>query len=145
MKPSDFYNPMTRLLLRSPLHFLLSGSFMLLSFTGRKSGKSYTIPVNYFFDGDRLTVFTRRERRWWRNLSGGAPVRVRLGGRERRGVAEAFPRDAVAFRAAIRAYLERYPGRAKHFGIAVRSDGTPEERSVEQAARGRVVLRIDLE
>jgi hypothetical protein len=34
-----------RALLRSPLHGLLSGMLMLLSYTGRKSGRTYTIPI----------------------------------------------------------------------------------------------------
>jgi len=41
-------NPLMRALLRSPLHGLLSGMLMLLSYTGRKSGKVYTIPIGYF-------------------------------------------------------------------------------------------------
>ena len=32
---------------------------------------------------------------WWRNLRGGAPVKVRVRGREMEGVAEAFEGDAA--------------------------------------------------
>jgi hypothetical protein len=33
--------------LRSPLHGLLSNGMMLLTVTGRKTGKKYTTPVGY--------------------------------------------------------------------------------------------------
>lgn len=40
-------NPLMKLLLRSPLHGLVSKRLMLLTMTGRKSGKQYSIPVGY--------------------------------------------------------------------------------------------------
>ena len=64
-------------LLRSPLHFLLSGSIMLVTFTGRKSGKVYTTPVQYFRDGDTIIFFTKTVRTWWKNLAGERPVTLR--------------------------------------------------------------------
>ena len=45
-------NVILSLILRSGLHTLLSKRFMLLSFTGRKSGKKYTVFVGYQRDGD---------------------------------------------------------------------------------------------
>jgi len=52
-------NPLMHALLRSPLHGLLSGMLMLRSYTGRKSGKVYTIPIGYFaWDADELMAFT---------------------------------------------------------------------------------------
>jgi hypothetical protein len=44
-------NPFMKGLLRSPLHRLLSGTLMLLTYTGRKTGKQYTIPIDYFVWG----------------------------------------------------------------------------------------------
>src|SRR5437763_480835 len=38
-------NPMLRLLLQSPVHRLVSGRFALITYTGRRSGRQYTIPV----------------------------------------------------------------------------------------------------
>ena len=73
-------NPTMKLLLRSPLHRMASGSTMLITVTGRKTGARYTTPVNYVRDGSTLTVFSWRQRTWWRNLRGGAPVALRLRG-----------------------------------------------------------------
>ena len=38
-------NPLLAALLRSPLHRLASKNLMLLTVTGRKSGRTYTLPV----------------------------------------------------------------------------------------------------
>jgi hypothetical protein len=40
-------NPLARRLLRSPLHGLASGRLALITYTGRHSGRRYTIPVGY--------------------------------------------------------------------------------------------------
>jgi deazaflavin-dependent oxidoreductase (nitroreductase family) len=81
-----WYNPLITALLHSPLHGLLSNGYMLITVTGRKTGRTYTTPVNYGRAGDTLTCFSKRDRTWWRNLRGGAPVTVWLRGRERRGL-----------------------------------------------------------
>jgi deazaflavin-dependent oxidoreductase (nitroreductase family) len=76
-------NPIVRGVLRSPLHRLLSSPLVVLSYTGRRSGRRRSLPVMYVQDGSRLVVFaTHPERkRWWRNFrDGGAPVDVRLRG-----------------------------------------------------------------
>lgn len=78
-------NPIVGAVLRSPLHGWMSGRLILLSFTGRKSGKQYTLPVGYQQEGERLYLFTHSS--WWKNLRGGAPVTVQLRGRKRRGAA----------------------------------------------------------
>ena len=52
-------NPIMKGLLRSPLHRLLSGTLMLLTYTGRKTGTPYTIPIGYFvWDTDELMAFS---------------------------------------------------------------------------------------
>ncbi|MCA9914759.1 MAG: nitroreductase family deazaflavin-dependent oxidoreductase [Anaerolineae bacterium] len=75
-------NPMMKWLLGSPLHFFTSGMFMLISFTGRKSGKTYMTPVQYKQDGNTLYVITSAEYTWWKNLRGGADVKLRLRGKD---------------------------------------------------------------
>jgi hypothetical protein len=84
-------NPVVRLVLSSPLHPLLSRSLALIAVTGLKSGRHYTFPVGYKQEGDRVTIGVGWPERklWWRNLRGGAPVRVRLRGTVRDGHAEA--------------------------------------------------------
>ena len=84
-------NPLVRGLLRSPAHGLLSGRLALLSVTGRRSGRTFTFPVGYHRDGDRVTisVASPERKRWWRNLSEAAPVEIWLAGVRRAGTGRA--------------------------------------------------------
>jgi hypothetical protein len=49
---------------------MASRSVMLITFTGKKSGKAYLTPINYARKGDQVTAFTGAK--WWRNSEGGA-------------------------------------------------------------------------
>ncbi len=78
-------NPLMKLMLRSPLHKSMSKQLMILTFTGKKSGKSYSTPVGYVRQGNTLLVFTHSP--WWKNFIGGAPVTVRVEGKDIAGTA----------------------------------------------------------
>jgi len=73
-------NVVMRQVLRLPFPTPLSGSLMLLSFTGRKTGRTYHQPVSYVRDGDLL--LTPGGGRWKLNLRDDQPVRIRLRGRD---------------------------------------------------------------
>ena len=74
-----FANHAMEFVLRSPVHMPISKTIPLITFTGRKSGKTFTTPVSYSQHGDQVYVFTHAA--WWRNLrdrgsppGGGAPA-----------------------------------------------------------------------
>jgi F420H(2)-dependent quinone reductase len=69
-----------RAVLSLPFPTPLSGNLMLISYTGRKSGKAYRQPVSYARDGE--TLLTPGGGRWTLNLGDGRPVRIRLRGRD---------------------------------------------------------------
>jgi len=74
------------------LHGLASRRFALITYTGRKTGREYTIPTFYRDKGDEVTIAVGWPDRkvWWRNLTGeGGPVRLVVRGRELRGHAVA--------------------------------------------------------
>jgi deazaflavin-dependent oxidoreductase (nitroreductase family) len=98
-------NALTAALLRSPLHGLFSGGVMLITVTGRRTGRRYTTPVQYVRRNGSVFVTTRRNRTWWRNARAGAPVTLRIRGRTLTGVAEALVDDAE--RASQRHVFER--------------------------------------
>jgi hypothetical protein len=83
-------NPLVRALLRSPLHPLLSRRIVLLRVTGRRSGRTFELPVGYKRSdaGILVTVGAPEHKQWWRNIDGPTPVTVVLCGRTRAGVAE---------------------------------------------------------
>jgi hypothetical protein len=83
-------NPTMRALLRSPARGLLSGSLAVITYTGRRSGREYTIVTGYrrTNQGIRVGVGWPETKVWWRNFSDAAgPVRVRVGDAEYVGTA----------------------------------------------------------
>ncbi len=112
-------NPAIAYVLRSPLHPLLSWGLALVTVTGRRTGRRYTIPVGYQQDGDVLTVVVSRARRkqWWRNYREPGRVDVFLRGRRRSGTACVVAPDSGAFADAIERTIRRVPQLARQLGI----------------------------
>ncbi len=81
-------NPFMKWLLRSPFHVVVSRMYLLISFTGRKSGRAYATPVQYAQQGETLYIITSEGYTWWKNLRGGAEVLVHLRGKTYSGHAE---------------------------------------------------------
>ncbi len=79
---------------------------MLLTVTGRKTGRAYTVPVGRHESGDGSLVLSAGGN-WRYNLRGGADVRVTLDGRERaaHAVLEEDPDRAAQ---AFKTLLERW-------------------------------------
>lgn len=60
----------------------------VITYTGRRSGRTFSIPIGYRRDGDELKIMVMfpDQKSWWRNFTGeGAPILVRLGGVDRPG------------------------------------------------------------
>ena len=70
-----YVNTLMKGLLRSPLHRVVSKSTMLMTVTGRKTGKRYVVVVRYVRDSEHIVCYT--DSKWWINLRGGAPVKAR--------------------------------------------------------------------
>jgi deazaflavin-dependent oxidoreductase (nitroreductase family) len=74
-------NPFMKWLLKSPFHGVVSRTYLLLTFTGRKSGIVYSTPVQYAQEGETLYIITSEGYTWWKNLRGGADVELHLRGK----------------------------------------------------------------
>ena len=130
-------------LIRSPIHGFVSKSMLVIGYTGRKSGKRYETPVNYVRAGDDLLVTSYRNRNWWRNMLGGAPVTLWLMRKQIQASAEAYS-DLVDVTCYLQAYLDQVPQQGKYFNVALDEQGRPNQGQVSQAAQGRVIVRIYL-
>jgi hypothetical protein len=100
-------NPLVRLLIRSPLHWLASRRLALITYTGRRSGRRYTIPVGYQMVDLQVTIAVGSpdHKVWWRSLTGtGAPVDMVVRGRRRTGHAVA---TRAGEQALVRVALDR--------------------------------------
>ncbi len=135
-------NPMMRVLLRSPLHCMLSGSLMLISFTGRKSGRRYTTPVRYVRVDGAVRCFTSAENLWWRNLRGGATVSLLIAGKEAPYDAQAIFDDPPRIRAALQQYLALFPADASYHEIRLNRDRTLVPEDLERASHEAVVVEL---
>jgi carbon monoxide dehydrogenase subunit G len=114
-------NPAVVWLLRSPLHRLLDAGLMLITVTGRRSGRRYTIPVGYQRDGDLLHVLVSKARRkqWWRNYLEPAALDVVLHGERACGEGRVVDPASDRFRTVVEATLRRLPMLAAQLGIAL--------------------------
>jgi deazaflavin-dependent oxidoreductase (nitroreductase family) len=133
-------NRAMKFVLRSPVHGMVSKSVLLITFTGRKSGKTYTTPVSYSQHDGQVTVFTHAD--WWKNLRGGASVTLRLRGMELQGLAEPVAEDKQAVAAGLIAHLRKVPSDATFYGVTFDDNKNPRTEEVERAARTVVMIRV---
>jgi hypothetical protein len=137
-----FLNPLMKLVLRSPLHRLVSKQFMLLTVTGRKTGRAYTVPVVRHRFGETLIVFAAGS--WRRNLRGGAPVRVVLDGVERAGRAE-LEEDPDRVAEAYKMRLDELGvAKARDLGLRVTGGRSPTAEEIKPVVAERAIATITL-
>jgi deazaflavin-dependent oxidoreductase (nitroreductase family) len=109
-----------RVVLSLPVPTPLSANLMLISYTGRKTGKAYRQPVSYVRDGEAL--LTPGGGRWTLNLAGGRPVQVRLRGRQVPARAELVT-DAAEVEQLLGVIARENPRAARFIPIPRRPDG----------------------
>jgi deazaflavin-dependent oxidoreductase (nitroreductase family) len=131
-----------RAVLSLPVPTPLSANLMLISYTGRKSGKAYRQPVSYVRDGEVL--LTPGGGRWTLNLSGGRPVRIRLRGREVTARPELVS-DAAEAERLLGVITAKNPRAARFIPIPRRPDGRLEPEALDAALRhGFCIVRWHL-
>ena len=118
---------------------------LLLSFKGRISGKTYTIPLSYTQEGEMVLRFTRRKGNWWKNLRGSMPVTVDLKGRSWQGMASAVADDQATIEREMYAFLLNSPRDATYQGVQLNPDSTPNRADITCSAQAAVLLRIRLQ
>ena len=130
-------------LLRSPFHGLISGSILLITSNGRRSGKEYSALLNYIRDGNNLWVTSVRTRTWWRNFREGWPIRVLLRGNEIEGWGVAITKqDALS--EAFHEFFRLSPSSAKFFKVKFEDDGVPDQGDLERILAERVMVKINI-
>jgi deazaflavin-dependent oxidoreductase (nitroreductase family) len=137
-----YVNSAMKFMLRSPVHGMVSKTVLLISFTGRKSGKIYTTPVSYSQQGDQVSIFTHAT--WWKNLRNSPEVLLRIQGRELQGLAEPVAGDKQAIAAGLSAHLRVVPSDARYYGVTFDEHGNPRSEEVEQAVQSVVMVRVRL-
>jgi hypothetical protein len=137
------WNPLMRRLIDSPVHWPLSSWFAVLAWTGRKTGGRYSTPVSYLREGG--TAYVTTGDRWWRNLTGGPPVAMRIAGRWHEGTAAPLT-DPAECRAEHERLFREHSWFRRLAGIPNGPEGGPDPAAVDRAVTaGRVLVRIELE
>jgi len=141
-------NPLVRLILRSKLHRWMSGAVLLITYRGRKSGREYTLPVQYVREGETIYIVPggAEKKTWWRNLRGGAAVTLVLRGKQLAGQATLLEgdKDTESIAAALQLYLKRFPPSARIHSVRTRPDGSIDQEDIHNAAGSLIIVRVDL-
>lgn len=136
-------NKTMKFVLRSPMHGLVSKTVLLITFTGRKSGKTYTTPVSYSQNDDQVYIFSHAT--WWKNLRSGTPVTLRIQGQDLQGLAEQpVAEDKQAIAAGLTAHLRKVPSDARYYGVTFDDHKNPRADEVEKAVQTVVMIPIRL-
>jgi deazaflavin-dependent oxidoreductase (nitroreductase family) len=141
-------NPLIRAWLRTPvLQQLLSPGLILLTITGRKTGRTYSIPVGYQRDGDTLYVMVSKARRkqWWRNYVEPGRIEVRLRGHDIGGQAVVVPPGSDEFRKHTEAQLRRLPSLDRVFGIRFDRERGLDSDQLLHLGHEMALVQIDLD
>src|SRR5258708_39812595 len=126
--------PVVRLLLRSPVGGPMRKQFMVLRFTGRKTGRRYDIPVVAHRLGGELYSLT--DARWRHNFRDGADVEVTLDGQVTRMRGQLIEDPAAAGPMYGRSLGQFGVQRAQPLlGLTIHTPGTPTPEALAQAAR----------
>ncbi len=141
---TTIFNPFMIWLLHSPLHKIASKNTLLITFTGHKSGRKYTTPVNYAIDSNVIYITSLRSRSWWRNLQRDVKISVHLQGKDLETYGEIIE-DNEKVKEQLMRYLQKVPQYAKYFKVYLDPDGHPNSEDVAQAAKERVMILLRLE
>jgi hypothetical protein len=121
-----------RAVLSLPFPTPLSGNLMLISYTGRKSGKAYRQPVSYVPDGEVL--LTPGGGRWTLNLAGERPVLIRLRGHDVASRPELVA-DPAELERLLGVIADKNPRAAKFVPIPRQPDGRLDPDALDAAVR----------
>jgi deazaflavin-dependent oxidoreductase (nitroreductase family) len=135
-------NGLVDLLLRSQVGGALGRTVLLLTVTGRRTGRRYRLPVQYARDGDLLWIVVgdHAGKTWWRNLTTAATVEVRLHGARHHATARVVDGGAEPDLAVdgLRVWSRQFP-------LAARSMAADDDAGLYAAAKRTVLVRVQLD
>ena len=142
MNWQKLYNPIVIWLLHSPLHSLIDKSTILVTITGRKSGKIYTFPVSFIRDGDTLLMISQREHAWWKNLRGGAQVTLYIQRHTLKARGETFT-DTETVTNKLLLFLQQFPRYQRLISIKLDANGQPENpEAFKRFAQDMIIVQM---
>jgi hypothetical protein len=132
-------NDFVTFFLRTPLHVFM-GNTMLITVTGCKTGRKYSTPVGFYWEGDILWVVSNRDRTWWRNVKNGASVSLLLKGKTVHAFATA-ELDKKDVEIHLFNYIHQMPMLARSLGIRM-DNKIPNADDVARVAKDRLFIQV---
>ena len=138
-----FINLIVRTILSSPLHGLMSKSFMVIHYTGRKSGRALATPVRYMHTDSGLRCTTSSHTQWWRNVQASGEVSLQVAGITSRYRASLVVKDPEQSRPLLLAFLAAYPQDAVYHDIKMDKQKQPDPDNLEAALKEAVIVDFE--
>lgn len=133
-------NPAMRLTLRSPIHGFFSHNIMLIRYQGRKSGKSYEIPVRYLDDGGVIKCFTDKSTGWWPNLVDNDHVMLTMHGEDVLCRTTVIKDDHERLTEELSRHLNRFPMDSVYHDVRLDHDRKPSFDDIVASAKKSVLI-----
>ncbi len=132
------FNPVLHLALRAPVLGSALKDFMVVSFTGRKTGRRFTVPVSaHHIDGDLYVLLSAG---WKHNFRDGAPAEVLYAGKTTAMHGQLIKDPTAVAQLAHRAATSYGASKAQRsMGLTFRDKAIP---SVEQFAEASTRLGL---
>jgi hypothetical protein len=135
-------NPLVVLIARSPIHILVSTQILVTQFNGRKSGTQYRVPVSFHQNKKTYTCVTLRSNLWWKNLIGLETTDVWLKGRLVNVNLDLEFQDDELVKSNLRHLVSGNIIDAFFAKVKLNKDGSPDEKSLDDAAKLHAVLKF---
>jgi hypothetical protein len=136
-------NPLLKSLLRTPLAGPMRKQLMVLSFTGRKSGNQYSIPVSAHIIDDQLYALAGTA--WTKNFRGGRPAEVLHNGKTTKMTGELIVDPAVVSDLSHRLADSYGVKKAQRMmGLAFRDQRIPSVEEFKEAAERERIVAVRL-
>ena len=135
-----FINPFVRVILKSPIHFILSHQILLFRVIGRKSKKIYEIPASYAHINDVLVCVTLRENLWWKNFIDIENQDIYFKGKKiNKKISINFSDDDFV-RTKLKELIEHNPIDAFFAGVKLDRNKVPNSEDLDKAAKLHTVI-----
>ncbi len=137
-------NPLVVFILRSPLHFLASKNLIFITFQGRKSKKTFNIPVSYHREGNDLIALTLKQNLWWKNLRMLNRTQITLLGKKEGVGLTIVDQDTQFIKEKMRELIIEKPIDAYFAKVKLDNNKLPVEEDLVEASQKHIVLKFTL-
>ena len=140
----NLINPIVKVLLRSPLHSLISKNTMIIEYVGHKSGRVMSTPVSYVRKGNDIFSFADPIHLWWKNLKANKDVQLTIEGKIYEGKAQIIEnQDEIV--ESYNYFLNILPRSAKFSNVQLDENNDPLMDDVIAASKKIKFAKISLD